>query len=409
MDRLPVGRRVAYWRARRGMSQQALADALGKSKSWVDKVERSVRRLDKLSNLQEIARALRIDVQLLLGTEPSPTDPDDATDTRVSDRDVDAVRVALFRYDATLPRPDHTGPMSRRDLRRAVEHGWLAFQHTDYRQLLRGLPGLLRDTQRLRLAHPDDPTAYHLLGQAHQLTSALLGKLGETGMAWLTADRALTNCQHADDAVLTASAAGQLARVLHAMGRPRHSLEVAIAVAHRLAPADPLTAAPAPHLPGCGSLLLHAALGAAGCGDRPGVRDLLDQADEVAAIVGESPGRYGTSCAPVLVELTRVTAALDLGDHTDALNRHRALLGTPAFQRLPVEQRAAHLVDVAGRCVRLGDLAEAGRALLLAYRTAPAEVRHRPAARNTLRTLVRRATRPAPEITHLAESLRVAV
>ncbi|WP_343871410.1 helix-turn-helix transcriptional regulator, partial [Dactylosporangium roseum] len=49
MDELPIGRRVAYWRNRRKMSQQVFADRLGKSKSWVDKVERGVRRLDKFS------------------------------------------------------------------------------------------------------------------------------------------------------------------------------------------------------------------------------------------------------------------------------------------------------------------------------------------------------------------------
>lgn len=39
-DQLPVGRRVAYWRGLRRMSQQVFADRLGKSKSWVDKVVR---------------------------------------------------------------------------------------------------------------------------------------------------------------------------------------------------------------------------------------------------------------------------------------------------------------------------------------------------------------------------------
>src|SRR5205807_9742759 len=43
VDELPIGRRVAYWRGRRRMSQQVFADRLGKSKSWVDKVERGVR------------------------------------------------------------------------------------------------------------------------------------------------------------------------------------------------------------------------------------------------------------------------------------------------------------------------------------------------------------------------------
>ncbi|MQA28059.1 MAG: helix-turn-helix domain-containing protein, partial [Micromonosporaceae bacterium] len=45
METLPIGRRVAYWRQRRKMSQQVFADRIGKSKSWVDKVERGARRL----------------------------------------------------------------------------------------------------------------------------------------------------------------------------------------------------------------------------------------------------------------------------------------------------------------------------------------------------------------------------
>ena len=69
MEELPIGRRVAYWRNRRKMSQQVFADRLGKSKSWVDKVERGVRRLDKFSVVYEIADVLQLDVQLLLGKD----------------------------------------------------------------------------------------------------------------------------------------------------------------------------------------------------------------------------------------------------------------------------------------------------------------------------------------------------
>ncbi len=55
MNELPVGRRVAQWRLRRNLTQQQFADRLGKSKSWVDKVERGVRRLERVSNLRQIA------------------------------------------------------------------------------------------------------------------------------------------------------------------------------------------------------------------------------------------------------------------------------------------------------------------------------------------------------------------
>lgn len=69
---LPIGRRVANLRARRGMSQQLMADLLGKSKSWLDKIERGERRLDRLSVIYAIANLLQIDVRLLLFEHPEP-------------------------------------------------------------------------------------------------------------------------------------------------------------------------------------------------------------------------------------------------------------------------------------------------------------------------------------------------
>ncbi|MGW5559429.1 helix-turn-helix domain-containing protein [Micromonospora sp. NPDC003944] len=50
---------MAYLRARRKLSQQSFADRLGKSKSWVDKVERGVRSLERLSTIREVAAVLR--------------------------------------------------------------------------------------------------------------------------------------------------------------------------------------------------------------------------------------------------------------------------------------------------------------------------------------------------------------
>src|ERR1700755_432918 len=94
---LPIGRRVAYWRSRRKMSQQVFADRLGKSKSWVDKVERGVRRLDKLYVVYEIADVLQLDVQLLLGKEPERR-PD--TINCVDQVEVEEIRAALERYDS---------------------------------------------------------------------------------------------------------------------------------------------------------------------------------------------------------------------------------------------------------------------------------------------------------------------
>lgn len=58
---LPIGRRVAQARVEAGLSQQQLADRLGLSKSWVDKVERGIRRLDRVSVRERLADALGAD------------------------------------------------------------------------------------------------------------------------------------------------------------------------------------------------------------------------------------------------------------------------------------------------------------------------------------------------------------
>src|ERR671913_15794 len=97
VDELPIGRRVAYWRGRRKMSQQVFADRLGKSKSWVDKVERGVRRLDKFSVVYEIADVLQVDVQLLLGKDVERR-PESVN--CIDQVEVEEIRAALERYDS---------------------------------------------------------------------------------------------------------------------------------------------------------------------------------------------------------------------------------------------------------------------------------------------------------------------
>ncbi|GGM04643.1 hypothetical protein [Micromonospora yangpuensis] len=62
---------------------------------------------------------------------------------------------------------------------------------------------------------------------------------------------------------------------------------------------------------------------------------------------------------------------------------------------------------MARACVRRNDLPAAADALLLADRTAPTEVRHRPVARHTLRTVVGRMSRADAALVRLAESLRL--
>src|SRR3954451_21004633 len=226
------------------MSQQLFADRLGKSKSWVDKVERGVRRLDRFSVIYEIADVLQLDVQVLLGRDPARR-PDSGN--CVDQVEVGEIRSALERYDKTtaLFSPPAEAP-ALPELKKAVGHAWLTFQHSKYGVLARMLPRLLRDAQAGSAAYTDEygREAAHLLGQVYQIASSTLRKLGEHDLAWLAADRSIMVCQRAEDDLLTALAPARASTALAAKGRFRASLENTVNTAGLVAPGDGRDATP---------------------------------------------------------------------------------------------------------------------------------------------------------------------
>ncbi|MCG5469490.1 helix-turn-helix domain-containing protein [Micromonospora sp. LAH09] len=391
-DDLPIGRRVARWRVRRSMTQQMLADRLRRSKSWVDKVERGVRALDRYSVIQELADVLRVDPEVLLGEQrPAPAGPPDG---------VDDVRAALARYD--LPQaPTET----MEEVRRHVGYAWLTYQHAHYGQLVRVVPGLLDAAQGARSAE--------VLVQAYRITSSLLVKLGEADLGWLAADRAMAAA--GDDRVLAATAAISVAQALRASNRDRLALAATLTAANRILPPTP---DPTPYrtddhevdepdrggagrgwLAGeravGGTLLIQAALAAAGCGDARRADELTDRAAGVATNLRGYDDTHRTSFGPVAVDLARVLSAAQRGDADEALHRHSTVVRREAWRRLPAEYRGAYLVDVARAYLQVGDLRGAARALVDADSVAPAEVRCRPLARTVIAEIARADPAPA--------------
>src|SRR5262245_29052393 len=164
-----MGRRVAYWRTRRRMSQQMFADRLGKSKSWVDKVERGVRQLDRFSVIYEIADVLHLDVQVLMGRDATRRADHAGCIDQV---DLVEMRSALERYDkiGTLFLGNLGDVPRLPDLGKAVDHAWLTFQHSKYAVLARLLPKLLRNAQAASATADgaDVRQAARVLGQVYQ-------------------------------------------------------------------------------------------------------------------------------------------------------------------------------------------------------------------------------------------------
>jgi transcriptional regulator with XRE-family HTH domain/tetratricopeptide (TPR) repeat protein len=71
LDRLGIGRRIRYWRERRGIPRALFAELIGRSKSWVEMAETGQRAPYRIDDLAHIATALRIDLGALL-CEPIP-------------------------------------------------------------------------------------------------------------------------------------------------------------------------------------------------------------------------------------------------------------------------------------------------------------------------------------------------
>ncbi|MGC5334754.1 helix-turn-helix domain-containing protein [Micromonospora sp. DT62] len=392
---LPVGRRVAYWRGRRKLSQQVLADRLGKSKSWVDKVERGVRSLDKVSTLQDIAAVLRIDTAVLLGRDAKPA----AMSERLES--VERVRAALSTYEIALKRPaaDRVLPVDR--LMQQAGHVWTTFQHARYPQAVDLLPQLLTDVQR---AHARDPGAGRVpLVEAYRVTGSLLVKLGAPDVAWLAVDRAMIAAT--GDRVLVAAAAVQLGQVLRASGRARVAKSVMLAAAYRIAP-PAVGVDDAGKLSLCGTLLVQAALAAARDGDDRAAVDLVDEAAEMAARVGDGHDHYRTGFGPTAVELARIAVAVERGDAQEAVARHERVTTRDGWRWLSAEHRAAYLSDVARAYLHADDPVGAGRVLVEADRIAPAEIRQRPAGRDVLAQVAQDSAAPTT-LTHLAAAIGV--
>ncbi|WP_449288848.1 helix-turn-helix domain-containing protein [Micromonospora zhanjiangensis] len=370
------------------MSQQMLADRLGRSKSWVDKVERGVRRLDKFSMIRSIAEVLRVDTSVLLSDQGAGTRSTDALGLA-------ALRAALAcHHVGERETPD---PLPAGEPGRSVGHAWSAYQHAHYPQLVRMLPNLLGHLRRTPVIAGSTAGA-GVFVQAYRITASVLVKLGEADLAWLAADRAMAAA--GEDRLLAAVAAIPLGQALRAADNGRLAMAATIAAADRIATPTPHEGPPE-ELPLLGTLLAEAALSAAACGDASSVRELFDQAARIAVRVGERADRHRTGFGPASVEAARTAAAVELGDGRAAVRRHERLVTGRALNHLPVEHRAAHLVTAARAYLLVGDPTRAGRALVEADRTAPAEIRCRPVARTVIRAVL--CGDPAPAgLAHLA-------
>lgn len=401
---------VLYWMQRRGMTRQIFADRMGKSLSWIDKIRAGDRQLDRLSVLRQIAHVLDIPLAVLI-------DPEEAERQRrcPDDREIDAIRHALRRYDAitnvfrpngdVLPKPDLA------TLERTVRFGWMAFQASNYQVIGQLLADLIHNAQAAvwQLENDERLQAQTWLAWTYQLTAATAFKLGDAQLGWIAADRSIQIAEQTGDLTLIGSAARRVAHALSATHQSNDAVQLVKSAASRLEPhlrnADPAFAS------AYGMLLLKGSIAAARLDQAADVRDLQNEALAVAARLEIGRNEYWSAFGTTNVLVHRVSALADMQSGGRVIEA-AADISHGDLMHLPRERRASHLLDVTRGHLQAGQRDQAAATLLDADQLAPEEVRCRHLTKLIITDLVRsypRGLTPMVGIIKLARAVGMVV
>lgn len=399
---LTIGERVAWYRRRRGLSQEVLAGLVVRTTDWLSKVENNRIELDRLSVVTSLAEALDVSLGDLLA-EPTLMDW-----TATSGRSTTpALRAALtdYRNISPLLQPATADPPALGDLADRVGEVLTAYQDSRFGDVTRRLPRLLANAHAaVRGAAPgDEGRVSGLLALSYQAAAMTLTKVGEADLAWIASERSLAAAQQSEDPVITASA---IRSVVHSLlSNARHDAAVQL-TRDAVATLPTLSSrASAAYLSVYGTLFLAGAMAAARADDRQTTRAFLDEAHQAARRLGDDANHMWTSFGPTNVAVHRVATSMELGDVQVAVD-----LGPRIdTSTLPTERRVRHTLEVA-RALSAWNRRDDALALMLdAERAAPEQVRYHYLSRQLVLTWIRQQRgRPPLVLTDLARRLRVA-
>ncbi|MEU0335680.1 helix-turn-helix transcriptional regulator [Streptomyces sp. NPDC006193] len=399
---LTIGERVAWYRRRRGISQEVLAGLVGRTVDWLSKAENNRIELDRLSVIKSLADALDVTLGDLLA-EPTLLEwtPDSGT------RTVPALRSALMNYRQLTPLlgiATEGEPTSLDELSRNVAEVWDAYQESRYGFATRRLPLLLADALIATQAYQgrERERAHELTAMTYQGAAMVLAKLGETDLAWIAADRGLAAAQQSGNPVVTGSLFRSVAHCLLSNGRFDAAVQLVGDAGEYLRPG---LQEPTPEfLSIYGTLFLAGSMASARADDRATTRTFLDEAKRAADRLGTDANHVWTAFGPTNVAIHRVATAAELGDMQVAVDLGPQIDTTG----LPTERRTRHNLEVARALSAHNRMDDALAKVLEAESWAPEQVRSHYLARELVLTWVRgQRGRPSRNLADLADRLRV--
>ncbi|WP_436501651.1 helix-turn-helix domain-containing protein [Actinokineospora sp. HUAS TT18] len=392
----PIGHRVRYWRGRRNLSRKQFADMVGRSTSWLDKIETGERELVRLPMIERVAEALAIDPAVLTDAAHA-----ELAEHCVDTTEVVAIRTALAAYPGLAGnRAESVGLTGIRKQAEYLDLAWLSSRFT---VVARHLPNLMMDAQAAVLAAPagDQVEAYRVLVTTYRLASSMLLKFEANDVAWLAADRAMFTAMSVDDTWSLARATRSVARAMTSTRQEAQAIRTLLDMADRMRGETDTHAAELLSL--YGMLFLAASITAAGQDDAATAREMHDEAMVAALRFEPHYNAHHTFFGLTNTLIHRVSALVRLHEGGRALE-FAATIDPSAVAALSAERQSNFLLDLTEANTSVGNYPQAVRLLGQAERVAPEEVRCRPLAHGLLRSLLRNTTgEPAKLVKQMAD------
>lgn len=386
---MTIGERIAFYRRRRGLSQEVLAGLIGRTADWLRKVEHDRIPLDRLSVIRLLASTLDVTLGDLLG-EPALMGWTKNSGTRT----VPALRAALMDHRQFLPRDaEQSEPQQLDEIEHEVAMLWADYQRSRYSSLAQWLPVLVTRTQtavsQLSAGSGAGLRSQGLNALALHLATTWLTKLGEADLASIAAAKGLAAAYASEDELTIGSLYRAVAHAMLSIGEHRQALLLARASADRLQKCSGKSSPE--YLSVYGTLLLVGAVAASRDENRQDASAFLSEADESAARLGSDANCLWTAFGPTNVAIHRVHTALELGDVQVAMN-----LGPKIdTSALPLERRVRHAIETARAYARWNRVEQALDTLLDAERQASEQVRYHRLSRGIVREILRRRRAPS--------------
>ncbi|WP_442802718.1 helix-turn-helix domain-containing protein [Streptomyces sp. CB01373] len=394
-----LGRKIAFHRKRRGLSQKEFAGLLGRSEAWVSQVERGVRRIDRMTVLEKVAEVLEVPIAELAAEAPivasvAEGEAPGASRLRLVLSAAHSLKAVLGEKNAS---PDVPA------LGAEVDHAWSLTHQGNYADLAELLEKLVPRLESATRSVPeaDRPELFRLLAVMYHTCSGALANLGEPEAAWIAVDRAVVAAERANDPLLMAAGEFRLAIVFLGARHFEQAAQASGSAADALRPLTESGQVEAVALRG--ALTLQRAVAAARLNLADEAYGFLRDARAMAEQVGDGRNDYNTEFGPTNVGLHEVSVAVDLGDAGVALRAAQAVDASG----LSAERQTRFQIDVARAYAQRRQVGDAVSALLRARELSPERVRSLPMVKQLVADLLTMSQPPSEELRALAGELGV--